>query len=160
MKSELVYAIVTGGALAVVFIAYSGNKPLIKFSSDSDSADEAANGTTENKDKNAIDEHLSEEETLARTAKLQKVFNISDETVREAVRKTKMDSSNGYVDDPFNVVKVVEWAVFFGLLFGLCYWLNENTNGEFLRSLQMAFPREFETLGFGVDNTITSSKVV
>ena len=86
---------------------------------------------------------------------VEKALGLNDEMRDKMQRQVKQEMAKNkdrglanmdYVE-PINVVKMIEWIIFVGLMILGCYALNEYSQGDFGRVVAGMFPREVKALG-------------
>mmetsp|Transcript_24441 Transcript_24441/g.35915 ORF Transcript_24441/g.35915 Transcript_24441/m.35915 type:complete len:163 (-) Transcript_24441:48-536(-) len=141
--------IVLGGGILIVLQKYPGEP--FDYSSDFDKEEISLNKKTDTEEKvvsvkDVIDD-ITEESVLEKTQKLQKCLGISDDVIREAVRKTKADSKKGIdIDDGVNIYKAIDYFIYAAFICGMLYFANIMTGGQIYRVFHGIFRREFEAL--------------
>ena len=112
---------------------------------------------TQNNDTNQLNEYvenLNEDDVVMSTQKLQKVFGISEDNVRSAVRQTKDDVRSGRSmnDDGFTYSQLLDFLVMGGIVCTILYFIDieaHGVHGDISKVLKALFPLEFDTLGVG-----------
>lgn len=97
-------------------------------------------------------ENIDEDNVVSRSRSIQKVLGISEEDVRDAVRKTKEDVRGGSLveSDGFTLSQLLDIIVIIGMIIACLYFVDmeaHGIHGDLSRVLQALFPQEFETLG-------------
>ena len=96
-----------------------------------------------------------DKEIMAKIKKFQQDWNVSDDTVKEAIQKTVIQQSQGIEADlatsmegpAISWIRMLDIAVLIALISIGAYWLNLKTNGDAGRVVMNMFPREMKTLG-------------
>lgn len=144
IMSSVVYSdFIFSGALGIVlfvvimkFGSGGGKHPQVKKDDDIVVPDVAEN---EPSIENSVD-------MLTKNAKIQKMFNLTDEQMKEAVDATKRDLSKTSPDDEVGWVTIIDKIILLLLVVFVLFAINVLTHGEFGRVLLGFFPQEFESL--------------
>ena len=98
---------------------------------------------------------ISEDDVVKRTESLQKFLGLSEEDVRQSVRKTKAEHAKSHrseervmdIDGSISWTKILDWIVYSLFLIFVFAAINNYSRGNLLKVLWGIFPQEFETLG-------------
>lgn len=137
--SDFIFSGVLGIVLFVVIMKYgSGTGKPVKLKADDDIVQPDSNDQPAFSSDNV--------DVLAKNSKIQKMFNLTDDQMNEAVKATKKDLNKTSPEDEIGWVTIVDKVIMLLLVGFMLFAINVLTHGEFGRVLLGFFPEEFESM--------------